>query len=318
MNDNKTTPEKQTLLDKLAMFRTQMTQIESRYSTKEAFDQLQKENRDAGHITGPTTTSKPRGTPRENKETGERRISERVEHYHRFVTMLGKVPRFKKNIDCNLVKFFLYKHLRFAGYDYVINEFKYQNSIIDTFAIANGRGVEFEIKLSREDYLTDFSKIYWVGKNVNKHSVLAAGESALITKFYFVVPENMIDIRECPKHCGLIWATETKANALSPGANGKVISFRVVKNPPLLHTRFVAPLTWKTIADRLYVRNENLVARYEHSIFQQTFKSVTDGANNTLRNDSATGAEKPKDHGSVQNDLQAGSAPANPRKKHKG
>jgi hypothetical protein len=280
---NKTT-QQQSMLDKLAAFRQEMQAIDAKYSTSEAYQKLQKDLSDEGKITGKRTGAK-RGVARSAKQRyqdEEKKVSRRVEHWQRYVTMLQVKPRFNKKHDCNLVKFFLFKFLRAAGYSIIIQELNYQNSMMDTFAVAGNRAVEFEIKLSREDYLTDFSKMYWVGKNVNKHAVLAAGESQLISKFYFVVPENMVDVRECPDHCGLIWFKEMKASKLVPDAiEGKVVTFRVVKYPPLLHTRYIPALTWKTIAERVYAKYENIRDQYDQGIFLRTYKSVLNGKKST-------------------------------------
>lgn len=56
---------------------------------------------------------------------------------------------------------------------------------------------EYEIKISRSNYFADFKK-------GNKHERLQKGLAA--NRFFFVVPENLISIAECPKYAGLIYA----------------------------------------------------------------------------------------------------------------
>jgi hypothetical protein len=258
---------------KLEEFRARQSMIDKKYSTNEAFQRYKEELNAGGKIVGKVTGRK-RGIPKVAAGTGERKLSKAVENYTRFVKMLPVIPEYYKGHDINLVKFCLYQYLKFSGYDFVINEFKYQGSIFDTFAVQSNRGVEFEIKLSRVDYLKDFNKMFFIGQNVNKHSVLAAGQSPLISKFWFVVPENMIDVRECPAHAGLIWF------ANEPGGT---LSFRVIKYPPLLHKNFVPALAYKTIANRLYVRYQTLLQRYSHATFLQQFNR----AYNENRNDTA-------------------------------
>lgn len=268
MNDENKGTQRNEMLEKLAMFREQMQAIDAQFSNTDAYKKLQEDLAQEGKISG--RKSKKRGSPRK----GNSEVSQRVEHWKKYVTMLPVTPRYEK-VDCNLVKFFLYKHLRVAGYSIIIQEFNYQNSMMDTFAVQGNRASEFEIKMSREDYLIDFSKLYWIGRNVNKHAVLAAGESPLISKFYFVVPENMIDVRECPDHCGLIWFKQHAASEfVRDRIDGNVVTFRVVKYPALLHSRFIPPLTWKTIAERAYTKYESIRDQYSQNIFLKTYKAV--------------------------------------------
>lgn len=273
------------LSDQLAIIRQQLQGIDSKYSTSEAFQRYQIRTNSSGKVVG-KPISKKRAVP--NKKTGT--VSKRVEWFQKFVTMKQVVRKFKKNIDCNYIKYFLLKYLESSGMDFVLTEFEYQKSIHDVFAVQSNRAIEFEIKLSVEDYLNDFGKVYYLGAQpVNKHSVLLKGES-LINRFYFVVPENMIDIDECPDHAGLIWFKEA---AIKRGSKTKIILFTVVKYPPMLHTRYIPPMFYHTMAKRLYIRNKNLVSRYLHSKFDETFKkALNESAAGNIPGHTSSGIKK--------------------------
>lgn len=76
---------------------------------------------------------------------------------------------------------------------------------------------EYEIKVSRSDFLADFKKgrkIYQNRKQVvvKKHDELISGKEIHLygqvlsrpKYFYFVTPKGMLKLSEIPKHCGLI------------------------------------------------------------------------------------------------------------------
>lgn len=79
-----------------------------------------------------------------------------------------------------------------------------------------GYVVEFEIKLSRSDYLADFRKKFW-GSRSTKHEELASGDYThrqswrrfQPKQFYFVCPK-IVEPDEIPEHAGLIFATPHK------------------------------------------------------------------------------------------------------------
>lgn len=257
-------------LDKL---REEMKKINDTYSSDEGYKKFRSELTRAGLVTGKKTSRK-RGKAKPGKEP-----SPRVLRWKKFVTMLEVAPAYRRDINSNLVKFHLMRMLRYTGFDVVIHELTYRNSLMDVFCLQNRRAVEFEVKLSREDYLTDFSKLYYYGPNaVNKHAIIAAGKS-IVSRFYFVVPENMIDIRECPAHAGLIWFTETPAGIL----------FRIVRYAPSLHHEQLSADSLYTIMKRLYLRCENILDRYSTSLFLKTFKNQLSNGSN----EQATGAGIP-------------------------
>jgi len=73
---------------------------------------------------------------------------------------------------------------------------------------------EYEIKISRSDFRLDLKK--------HRHDVLTSkAECERPNFFWYVAPENIIPIREVPKHAGLMIA------------NGR--NLRIVKKAPSLH-----------------------------------------------------------------------------------
>lgn len=160
--------------------------------------------------------------------------------------------------DREYVRFCLMDALRFLSYEIVVSEFTYAGCRSDVFAVAAGRAVEFEIKMSREDLLKDFDKrMTFGGINPMKHDMLASGKS-IITKFWFVVPEGLISSKECPQHCGLITFDMNQ-----PGG----WFLKVAKVAPLLHRGFVGASTWSTIAKRLDGKCQALLSKFSKTDF---------------------------------------------------
>lgn len=114
---------------------------------------------------------------------------------------------------------------------------------------------EYEIKISRADYLKDFKKeieSYRNGKQ-NKHELQLAGKR-ISSHFYFVCPAGLIDKDEIPKNYGLIYAY------LNPEKTA-VEKIVVEKKARALHNKKVTdanPEFYKTIAINLNYRFNNL------------------------------------------------------------
>jgi hypothetical protein len=77
-----------------------------------------------------------------------------------------------------------------------------------------GYGTEFEIKVSKKDFLKDFEKKktksvfdkeqrMWINAETFKHDMLKEGKSKL-KHFYFCVPEGLVSLGDIPDHAGLI------------------------------------------------------------------------------------------------------------------
>jgi hypothetical protein len=160
--------------------------------------------------------------------------------------------------ECEWIRFNLIETLYAIKYDMAISEFSYAGCRADIFGIANGRGVEFEIKLSRGDLYNDFKKRMTVGGIMPlKHDMLREGK-AMVSRFYFVVPEGLLTEKECPDYCGLI----TFDIHMTSGW-----LFKVKKQAPMLHKNYISGGTWSTIAKRLALKTRYLTAKYAHNKF---------------------------------------------------
>lgn len=138
-----------------------------------------------------------------------------------------------------------------SHYDLVIPNFFHGRYEMDLFKLTDsGLITEYEVKVSRSDFLRDAKKshdvydfssgnIYGVGKK-NKHEQLQSGDGTP-NRFYFVVPEGMLKDGECPKFAGLLEFCEEGW-------------FRQVKTAPLLHKRTVPQSVYKDISVKLAFR----------------------------------------------------------------
>ena len=112
----------------------------------------------------------------------------------------------------------------------------------------DGETREFEIKISRSDFLVDSKK--------KKHSAHESGANY----FYYVCPKGMINPSEIEKKYGLIYIWET----------GFV---EVVKKPRRLNESIFE--NWKQIANKMYWKWENLWREkyYDKKISYDEYKS---------------------------------------------
>lgn len=124
-----------------------------------------------------------------------------------------------------------------SGSDIVVPNFYVGRYECDVIKLTkSGVFTEYEIKISRADYFNDFKKEHnerdmtnyikgessWFNMPIltlNKHKETEIGNRA--NKFYFVVPDGLIEPSEVPKYAGLIYYN-----------NGRI---RVVKNAKQIH-----------------------------------------------------------------------------------
>lgn len=125
----------------------------------------------------------------------------------------------------------------------------------DVFQLRNsGICIEYEIKISRQDYLNDFKKYQsiYVGRGERrkkyKHEELAAGRTSC-NRFYFVVPAGLVKKEELPAYAGLLYFEHGK--------------LRVIKSAPLIHKRHVVDTLegWRRLAVVLSARNTDLIKK---------------------------------------------------------
>lgn len=106
----------------------------------------------------------------------------------------------------------------------------------------NKYSYEFEIKTSRQDFFAD-------SKKIKKHSILKDGyytsgdheypHTFRPNKFYYVVPENLVQVTEVPSYAGLIYINS-------------FYSVVVVKEAPFIHKEKLDLRT--ALCDKFYNR----------------------------------------------------------------
>lgn len=129
------------------------------------------------------------------------------------------------------IKWRLLTWCRSHAYDIVLPNYYWFDYEMDICKITqSGYIVEYEIKISRADYKADFNKNFY---GYTKHDMLRSGKGA--NRFYFVVPENLVQISEVPEHCGLIYYSEYKIT--------------IIKNAKLLHRNHFT--NYKRVAHKL-------------------------------------------------------------------
>lgn len=234
--------------DLLQQLQKELEHIDTRYDNPELNAQLEKFMQTKGYVKSSPGRG-PRISP-EAKGGG-------------FTTALKAVPVFQVPDDLKIVRYFLMEMLWATGADIVLHEYKYLGMIADVISVVSGRATEYELKCSRDDFFRDFKKMGFAGsKPISKHGSLANG-STMMSKFYFVVPENMIDLRECPAHAGMIWYS----------MDGDYPVFRVIKHPALLNKTYLTPGAWQNISKRLMTRCRALTDRYVNTRFRDIKRS---------------------------------------------
>lgn len=140
-----------------------------------------------------------------------------------------------------------------SGYDIAIPNFFVDSYEMDVFMLkSTGYIYEYEIKISRSDFKADFNKKRCY-KSDTKHVEISAGKRSC-NRFYFVVPEGLITIDECPKYAGLIYYTDYGDNY-----NDRILS--TVKAAPVIHKN-KGSLNYAEIARRLALREQHWSKKY--------------------------------------------------------
>lgn len=127
------------------------------------------------------------------------------------------------------ITFELMLSVRKAGHEVVIPNFYFGRYEMDVFRLLpNGNVYEYEIKTSRQDFKTDFTKKRQVIHNgkvveVTKHEELKFGNYCA-NKFIFVVPKDLVKPSEVPEKLGLIYYSKDEFGS----------RFELVKQPKFL------------------------------------------------------------------------------------
>lgn len=87
-----------------------------------------------------------------------------------------------------------------------------------------GLTYEYEVKVSKSDFLRDFRKVDSNGKN--KLNEIASGNRT--NYFYYIVPQGLVSPCEVPEYAGLIYAYY--GICMSNGISEKKMYFDIVKN----------------------------------------------------------------------------------------
>lgn len=128
----------------------------------------------------------------------------------------------------------------------IVNHYPYNWFECDFLKITNsGYMYEYEIKLSRSDYNADKRKKQYDNKKqdyVTKHDKLRNGDTNGPSKFFFVVPTDMIKVDEVPEFAGLIYAS----TSIEGHSSYLMVRLTVVKEAPRLHkTKWDMSRIWK-------------------------------------------------------------------------
>ncbi len=81
----------------------------------------------------------------------------------------------------------------------------------------SGLAVEYEVKVSRSDFLADREKVLGGRAGAcRKHEMLAAGHPAGPSRFYFVTPPGLLAVADLPSWAGLIEVAGTSERKVRP------------------------------------------------------------------------------------------------------
>lgn len=143
----------------------------------------------------------------------------------------------------------LLKHGRKDPSEIMIPNFFHFMYEMDCFKLTKKRlVVEYEVKISRADYFSDFKKNRkpWNSDPIYKHQELAAGRSA--NRFFFIVPKDLVSVGEVPYYAGLMYFDDGKIETIKPA--------------PLIHKREFTD--YQALAISLSWREEHLRRRYHN------------------------------------------------------
>ncbi len=157
------------------------------------------------------------------------------------------------------------------AWDIIIPNFFHGMYEMDVFKLSkSGVLIEYEIKISKADFKNDFKKSWQeikydideenklkttVHKQITKHQDIETGNRC--NRFFFVVPDGLIDIEEIPEYAGLIYYDEEHDN------------LRIVKNAKLIHkNKMIGEEIYKNLALKLSFREQHWKGYYRHSQFE--------------------------------------------------
>lgn len=167
-------------------------------------------------------------------------------------------PKKNKTMKTTQIEKILLQNLADRSFPVYLTKYMNQGfNEADVFGISgSGHMYEYEIKISRSDFLADFKNKQY------KHRLLSSKEAVhtyakwykgkktgetydqicLPNRFYYACPKGLIDVSELPEYAGLIYID-----------NGKYVE---VKPAPLLHKHKANEVIYKNIATILSQRVE--------------------------------------------------------------
>ena len=109
-----------------------------------------------------------------------------------------------EGIMINALRYFIMGERNYMAFCPRIHNFFGMKSESDVIAInPNGYLVEFEVKLTKADFIKDKDKIIYIKrKQINKHKLYEQGGGSAM--FYFVAPKGILTIDDIPEWAGLI------------------------------------------------------------------------------------------------------------------
>lgn len=149
----------------------------------------------------------------------------------------------------------LYSYLIDRPYNFINTYFFGNESDFLSFTTA-GYLYEYEIKISRSDFFVDFkkprfktlSKVFSGANGANLRS-----EKKIANRFYYVVPEGLIKLSECPDFAGLICINGNKVTEVKKAP----LIHRTMHDKNLLYNKIYHVYNWYTI-DKLKKRDDLL------------------------------------------------------------
>jgi len=165
--------------------------------------------------------------------------------------MNGDVKIFtEKSIQYNLYL------ARRSSHTHICPNFYLYPGIADMVSITPSQMLyEYEIKISKSDYRHDFKS------KANKHHYFSTGAMREWTPnlFYFVVPNELISLDECPKYAGLIYMIDDNAWY---GDGIRVMKQKIIKRAPKLHKTQVTHNIKNRINTSLMYRTWSYLEKY--------------------------------------------------------
>lgn len=160
----------------------------------------------------------------------------------------------------NLIQYNLMRWLRKNNSDVFVPNYYIGSFECDLLRLTgNDMLVEYEIKITRSDFKSDFEKSLFSWKQnekVTKHDIVRSGKR--VNRFYYVVPEGMISPDDLPAGFGLIYASEPyKVDTVLARPCNVYINFSIVKMSKLFTKENLAEKKYRHIAQNLCFKLEN-------------------------------------------------------------